>query len=734
MAAAFAAVLTVAFGVSTANGAVDRSTGRLSDVTATITPGGPPVTVTTGVAENAYVTFTGAPGRRVLLKIEMNMNAGAFETVDLYGPPPTNERIGGTGLIQNGTRFIDTKETPLPQTYTIAIDPGGSATGNNTLTLYDVPPDVTGSIVPGGADVTVTTTAPGQDAALTFYAHKGELIRVTRTAATIPLSIFTVRDPTTTPDPNGTTIASNGLVGPQTVPALEPTEQSMSVSGFYKVRMDGYEDHVGSSTFRLERRAAFQPPSQTIGSCEGDYIDAKAACGTVSDPVNTLTGAFTHEANDVSLPGTGIGFSFTRWYDSSDTTAGRLGPGWTDSFFVSLTADSNGDVVMHSENGQQSRFYRNADGSYLGAAGSQSMLAAVQGGWELTRHDESKLRFDAQGRLSSIKDRNDKGLTLAYDGAGKLATVTDAANRQVTFTHNGSGLLSQISAPGSQTVGFGYTNGRLTSVTDLAGQTTTYRYDAGGRLDQITDPRNNFEVRNTYGGDGRVTQQLDALGNPTTIAWDPSTQTATITDARNNVWKDVYANNVLLKRIDAGNNATEFAHNPALDNTSVKAPDGQQTTMTYDARGNLLTATAPPSLGNAQKTFVYNARNDVTQVTDARSKVTTYGYDGNGNNTTVVQDDQPVATNVYNASGQLTSSTDGANRTTTYTYDANGNLAAETDALGNKTTYGYDAAGGRRRWSSHAGTCRAPTPTSTGRRTPTTEPGVWSRRRIRSGT
>jgi RHS repeat-associated protein len=443
---------------------------------------------------------------------------------------------------------------------------------------------------------------------------------------------------------------------------------------FYTTKLDG---------------SAQTPWCQTFGSADG-----KNPTDDLADPVNSATGSFDHSETDLSLPGTGVPFSFTRSYNSLDVTKGELGQGWSDSFAASMIVKSNGDVTVHSEDGQQVAYTRQPDGSFVGAPGSLSTLASVTGGYDLTRTDQTKLHFDSNGRLLSSVDRNGQGLTLAYGGDGKLATVTDAARRTITFTHNASGLLTQITMPDTTSVSYGYNgSGQLTSYTDQRGQVWTYTYDSHGFLASEIDPLNHTQFQNTYGNDGRVTQQVDALNHTTTFSWDQPTQTETVTDPRSNTWKDVYAGNVLTKQIDPTNDTTQLGHSAGLDETSVASPTGATTTMTYDSRGNLLTATAPASLGSVTKTFAYNARNDVSSVTDGRGKVTTYGYDSSGNNTSVVQDGQTVAQSTYNTSGQLTSSTDGNGKTTTYTYDANGNLASRTDPLGNKTTYTYDAAG-----------------------------------------
>ncbi len=432
--------------------------------------------------------------------------------------------------------------------------------------------------------------------------------------------------------------------------------------------------------------------TQLLGAC-GDDPNLKQVCVFLSDPVNSATGNFAHELSDASLPGTGVAFSFRRTYNSLDLQGGPLGPGWTHNQLAALQIKPWGDVSFRDEGGAQLDYVKQPDGTFQTPAGAFSMLASVAGGYELTRQDQVKYRFDTNGRLTSVKDRDGQGLSYAYDGSGRLSTVTDAAGRQATLSYDAAGLLTQLALPDGRSVAYAYTNGRLSSVTDLAGKLWTYAYESHGLLEKETDPLGHVVFRNVYADDGRVAEQYDALNNRTSFAWDPATQTQTATDARGGVWKDVYASNVLQKRIDPLGNQTTFGTSTSLDQTSVAAPDGQATTMTYDARGNLLSATAPPSLQSAQKTFVYDAKNNVTSVTDARGKVTTYAYDAAGNNTSVTQDGQTVAGYTYDTAGRVLTSTDGRGNTTTSTYDANGNLASATDPLGNKTTYGYDAAG-----------------------------------------
>ena len=433
------------------------------------------------------------------------------------------------------------------------------------------------------------------------------------------------------------------------------------------------------------------PPEQSHGICGGSGVHAQATSRCLSDPVNTLTGAFVTSAEDLAFPSTGVPFAWTRTYTSSDSSAGRLGVGWTDSYSTSLAIETGGDVRLRGDEGQIVGYAKQPDGSFVGAEGARSTLRAVSDGYELVRTDQVVYRFDAQGRLLSIRDRNGQGLTLHEGPTGRVETIA-STSRRALISYNQDGLVSGVTHAG-RTIAYGYTAGRMTAYTDVLGKVWRYTYDGDGHLATIVDPLGHTQVTNVYGTDGRVASQTDALGQTTTFAWNAVTETATVTDPNGNTWKDDYEDNVLVERLDPLGNGTTFAHDDDLNPSGVTSPSGERTSMTYDARGNLLSATAPASLGGAEKTFVYDASNDPTRVTDARGVVTTYAYDAEGNTESVVQDGREVAAYTYDPAGRILSSTEGNGGTTVFAYDVFGNLASETDPLGNRTTYTYDDAG-----------------------------------------
>src|SRR6266511_4058152 len=178
-----------------------------ADVTGTITPGGPAVTVTTTTpGQNAGLTFDGVAGQRVSLQISSSTFTGCLTVSDTI-KKPDGTNLASTSLC-GATGYIDTVVLPATGTYTILIDPAGMTTGSQTLVLNDVPADVTGTITPGGPAVTVTTTTPGQNASLTFDGVAGQRVSLQISSSTFT-GCLTVSD--TIKKPDGTNLASTDL-------------------------------------------------------------------------------------------------------------------------------------------------------------------------------------------------------------------------------------------------------------------------------------------------------------------------------------------------------------------------------------------------------------------------------------------------------------------------------------------------------------------------------------------
>src|SRR6266508_5796984 len=105
-------------------------------------------------------------------------------------------------LVTAGSGFIEPATLPVAGTYTVLVDPNGAVTDSITVTTYDVPPDLSGSIspTPSGAQVTATINTPGQNAGYTFAGSVGQRISVK--IAKSPIGYVTV----TIIKPDGSTL------------------------------------------------------------------------------------------------------------------------------------------------------------------------------------------------------------------------------------------------------------------------------------------------------------------------------------------------------------------------------------------------------------------------------------------------------------------------------------------------------------------------------------------------
>ena len=669
-----------------------------ADASASATIGGDPATVTTTTpGQNATISFDGTQGHSIYLH-EVSQTLDPTSSVTLY-QPNSNTAWKSFALFQD----LDRTQLPQSGTYRVVIDGVGATTGSATIQLYDVPPDAGGALLVGGAALSSTVTTPGQNITDTFIATVQQPIKVV-----FPQSLD-IHD-------NVTVTAPGGAVLVNTLEGFAPFTITAPATGTYTVLVDPTGTTTGTASVAINPAAAWEPVPQTYGASDGG-LDALNQSDSFDD-VNTLSGAYTTQATDLSMTGIGVTFNLSRSYTSADPTSGRLGPGWTDSYSASIAVQPNGDALVRNEHGQQLYYTKQTDGSFVGPQGSLATLSAISGGYQLLNNDQTKLTFDSTGRLTAIKDRNNQGVTLAYNGAN-LQSVTDSVNRVVTFTPNADGTLQKVTLPDGRHVDYGYTNGRLTSVTlpdpDGAGPLTSpvwqYGYDANGLLATVQDPNLHTIVTNHY-TNGRLDTQTDALNKQTLFSWDDPSQTETITDPNGHIWKDIYQNNMLYQTIDPLGNTITYGYDADDNLTSVQDARLHTTSMSYDSRHNLLTRTAPSPFGYVES-WTYNNFNDPLTYTDGRGNgvtascpavhTTCYGYDTAGNLTSKTLPDPdgagPLTAPVIQygrdpaGTGLLFSQTDPNNRTTNYGYDNQGNLNAITLPLGEKTTMFYDGAG-----------------------------------------
>ena len=197
-----------------------------------ITPGGAAVTVATTVpGQNGRLTFAGTAGQRISMKISNVSYSSA--TAQLVGPD--NNPVGGSTLFGTGGGFVDTRTLPTTGTYALVIDPPNTTTGSATFTVYNVPPDVTGTITPGGSFVSSVST-PGQNAKYTFDGTAGQRISLKIGPSTMSMGWVSITGP------SGIQVVGNTLFS-----SFETfvDARSLPATGTYTLTIDPYNDATG---------------------------------------------------------------------------------------------------------------------------------------------------------------------------------------------------------------------------------------------------------------------------------------------------------------------------------------------------------------------------------------------------------------------------------------------------------------------------------------------------------
>ncbi|MCZ7432944.1 RHS repeat-associated core domain-containing protein [Streptomyces sp. WMMC1477] len=293
-------------------------------------------------------------------------------------------------------------------------------------------------------------------------------------------------------------------------------------------------------------------------------------------------------------------------------------------------------------------------------AAGQPVRELQPGGVEQTR------TFDALGRVVSLTGTGAEAATgtdtFDYDLAGRVTSVS-APGGTNAYTYDDRGNLLSSSGP-SGTATFTYdAEGRLAGRTDAAGA-ATFGYDNAGRLASAADPLTGATQSYTY----------DALSRPSAISYgSPSATRSFGYDALGRLASD-----------------------------TLKAPDSTTTaevTYTFDEADQLTGKTTTGTAGAGQHTYAYDQAGRLTNWTAPDATDTSYTWDASGNRVTAgaktaTYDERnrlltaDGVTYSWSARGTLLGTTGGPDGDTTAAYDALGRLL--TDGT---TTYAYDGLG-----------------------------------------
>ena len=259
--------------------------------------------------------------------------------------------------------------------------------------------------------------------------------------------------------------------------------------------------------------------------------------------------------------------------------------------------------------------------------------------------------YDANGYLNETQDWNGNLKQTIRNPRGLTETLIEAkgstVERTTTTTWNPT-----------------Y---RLPDVVNSPKNTTTYLYDSSGNPEDITITAPGLS--RTLGMTYNVSGQVLTIDGPRTDVTDVTTITYHNCTTGNECGQLHTITNAL------GHVTTYNTYDPAGRPTLITDPNGLQTSLTYDWRGNVKTLTLTPTTGVP--------------------RVTTMTYDDVGQLKTVSTPDGMVLTYTYTAAHYLDLVEDNLGNTIDYDYDAMGNLIVEDvkdsgNTIERATSYVFD--------------------------------------------
>jgi RHS repeat-associated protein len=476
-------------------------------------------------------------------------------------------------------------------------------------------------------------------------------------------------------------------------------------------------------------------------------------CCNDSDPVNLATGLFVEESTDLVVPDV-LPLAVTRTYRSRDLEVRQFGYGTTHPYGMLLWSAlqyQEADLVLPDGGrvhyvrtslgtGWSDAVFTHQESATTSATPTEFYKSTIKwngNGWDLVLKNGTVYVFGENAPLQAIRDRLGNTIKITRDNGqrGNITQVTSPNGRWLAFSYDGSGRITQARDNIGRTVAYTYdTQGNLATVTLPGNYVTSYTYDSSHRMLTIKTP--NLQGTPYY----LVTNEYETAAGAATLGWVKKQTfadagvyqfTYTVVNGKS-TQTDVTNPRGYVRRVTMNSDGYVLSDTRALGQpeqqvtsssrlagsnfvTSHTNVNGDQTTSTFDALGNLATYTVLAGTPDAKTTtYTYESRfNQIETITDPLNHVTSFSYDADGNLSMVTDPLNHSTSMTYNAAGQITTVTDALMHSVTLIYaqgdlietinplgihtsqlfDTVGRLISKADGLGRKTEYEYDGIG-----------------------------------------
>jgi RHS repeat-associated protein len=377
-----------------------------------------------------------------------------------------------------------------------------------------------------------------------------------------------------------------------------------------------------------------------------------------------------------------------------------------------VVASADGSVVYVFENGQHARtmdsvtgarlwsFQRDAHGHVTAitdvdgnvtaiernAAGEATAIVAPGG-------QRTLLAVSAAGRLDSITKPGGEVHQFTYDSRGLMTARQDARGNSYAYSWNADGQLLQATDPEGGFI-------RLTRAS-ASGSRAVTRESAEGRISayDVTVRADESERRATTGTDGLTTETIEAGATYDATLPDGTTVRAVQSPDGRFGSQSALAGSLTLRRPSGA--TLQLTHTRQVTLTDPADPlsvasvaetmkvNGRQFSTTYDAATRQVTSTSAAGR-TATATLDAKGRRIATAVPGLTQ--VTFGYDAVGRLTSAAAGSRAL-TLTWNAKNELTGMTDALSRSVGFSYDAAGRVVEQTLPGGRLVAFTYDPNG-----------------------------------------
>ncbi|CAJ5349813.1 RHS repeat-associated core domain protein [Burkholderia pseudomallei] len=505
-----------------------------------------------------------------------NQEQVAFDSISGY--PSSDTRAYGTSLAQTTT--FSREPSGLVDSVTDALN-------RTTAYTHDALGNVTSITRLSGTSGAVTTN-------FTYTSDYNQLASVTDPLGDATHFSYTHGCLTQVTDALGhsTTIQCNSAGQPTTVQDALGNSVTFAYQGYDLQRIT---DPLGRTTnYVVDTLGRRITTRDALGNVTLTQYDSNDRIVSATDALNqTTTLGYDGNGNllSVTLPNTGV---IHYAYDDRNRLITR-----TDAMnqSESWTYDGMGQVLTHTDRKGQV-----TDVSY-DALNRRSLVSYADG-------SGVQANYDAGNRLTSLTDSTSGTLSWGYDGLDRV-TSTNSPQGSVSYTYDAAGRRTSMTAAAQATANYAYDNAnRLTAITQ-GSETVQLAYDADNRRTTLTLP-NGITVN--YGYD--TASELTGL-----------TYTQSNGNALGNLAYGYDVDGRIISK--SGTFATDVlptaTTQPATFDLNDRTTSFNGQALTYDANGNLI--------GDGTNTYQWNARNQLTQVSQNGVPQLSYTYDSLGRRT-----------------------------------------------------------------------------------------------------